>query len=82
MHWLYKGFKDYCYKNNIQLLRDDFLFIEQVLDKIPSELHRSIMYDYTRRWLLGVKKEEKSLLKQNSGRKLANSWLREQAAKK
>lgn len=68
-------FKDYCSKNNIQLLKDDLKFIERELQKIPLNEHRAILRVYTDKWLHEVKKNEKSYQNQNFARKQANKWL-------
>ena len=75
MHWLYTTFKDYCQKKGIHLLRGDLKYIEKELVKIPKELQRSVMSDYTRKWVETMDKENNSLLKQNLARRKANLWL-------
>lgn len=82
MYLRWNMFKDYCVKNNIQLLKDDFKFIEKELIKIPANEHRTILKAYTDLWLHEVKKEENSSLAQNLARRTANKWLLEEVKRK
>lgn len=73
LHW--NRFKDYCYRNNIQLLKDDIKFLERELIKINPNEHRTILKEYSDLWLHTLKKGEKSSQNQNLARKTANNWL-------
>ena len=77
MYLRWNLFKSYCIDHNIQLLKDDFKFIEHELMKIEKNLHRSVLKSYTDEWLSELEKEENSQQKQNLGRRKANTWLRE-----
>lgn len=70
-------FTEFCKEKNIQLLRDDKRFIVSMVNKLPRELHKDVLTNYIDKWLLGYSEEKKTSLKQNSGRLMANSWLRE-----
>ena len=67
--WLMFSFKPYCERMKIQILKDDFTFIEKCLQRIPVPRQRKVMHEYTKIWL-----SEES---QNLGRRKANDYLRE-----
>lgn len=76
MYWLRSTFLDWTKKQGIELLRDDLRFIENILNKIPVELQKSIMSDYCKIWCQGMCLMDKSYQNQNLGRFKANEWLR------
>ena len=76
--WLYYEFKPYCERKKINVLRDDFKFIEKTLLKLPSELHRRVMRHYVKIWLSTLGNNENSPQAQNLARRIANTYLREQ----
>ena len=82
MYLRWNMFKDYCVKNNIQLLKDDFKFLERELVKITQNEHRTILKAYTDLWLHEVKKSDNDSLAQNLGRRIANKWLLEEVKRK
>lgn len=82
MYLRWNLFKDYCVKNNIQLLKDDFKFIERELIKIPENEHRTILKEYTDKWLDEVKKCENASQAQNLARRISNKWLLEEVKRK
>lgn len=82
MYLRWNMFKDYCVKNNIQLLKDDFKFLERELVKIPQNEHRTILKAYTDLWLHEVKKEGNASQAQNLARRIANKWLLEEVKRK
>jgi len=77
MHWLYTTFKTYCATRGINLLRDDLLFIEKRLARIPQEAHKRIAKQFVEKWLEGIGSNENALNSVNLGRRIANIWLRE-----
>lgn len=78
MYLRWNLFKDYCLKNNIQLLRDDIKFLEKELVKINDNEHRGILKEYTDLWLHSLEGNAKSSQNQNLARKTANKWLLEE----
>lgn len=77
MYRLNTVFKPYCLRHGIQLLRDDILFLEHALNKVPSERHKGLLRRYCQEWLYTLKENDKSCSAQNMGRRAANIWLRE-----
>ncbi len=78
MYWLRTTFKEWAKKEGIELLKEDFIFIERILNKLPSGLHKSIMRQYKEKWHEGMGDSEKFSQNQNMGRFEANTWLRKQ----
>ncbi len=76
MYWLRNTFRLWAEQQGIQILRDDIKFIEKILNKLPENLHKSLMRDYASEWLEGMDDREKSRQNQNLGRWRANNWLR------
>jgi hypothetical protein len=70
-------FKNYTRSINIQLLRDDFLFIDRVLGKFPENYQRAALRKYCMVWQEGMTDEPVDFRKQNKGRYRANCFLRE-----
>jgi len=70
-------FVTYCSAKNIHLLRDDIKFIRECINKMPYNERKAIMRGYIANWLQGYSYEENALHKENAGRRMANSWLRE-----
>lgn len=81
MYLRWNMFKDYCIKKNIHLLKDDFKFIEKQLIQIPLNLHRSVLKDFTDKWLSVLENESNSSQAQNLARRESNKWLREECEK-
>lgn len=75
MHFLQTTFKDYCKTKNIQILRDDLKFIGKKIASMPQNEQRSVMRDYTDKWLSIIQNEEKSSQNQNLARFTCNMWL-------
>jgi hypothetical protein len=76
MYWLRNRYYTWAKKQGIELLRDDFVFIEKILTKLPESVHKSLMRDYADQWVLGMENKENSSPNQNMGRFKANTWLR------
>jgi hypothetical protein len=68
-------FSEYCKKNNIQLLRDDKKFLVKQVGDLPNNRRIGVLRRFCEEWILGIKNEPITSLKQNSGRFRANSWL-------
>lgn len=77
MYWLRTTYLSWTKKQGIELSKDDLKFIENILIKLPEKAHKSIMRDYSMKWLEGVGEAEKVYQEQNFGRRMANLWLRE-----
>jgi hypothetical protein len=75
--WYYFQFKPYCLEKDYQLLRDDFLYCERLLRNLPEHLQRSMLRGYCAKWDEGMEQEQNEQRKQNAGRFLANTFLRE-----
>lgn len=71
---LKQAFKDYCERKGLNLLRDDYNYIERQLNKCPAKLHKSILKRYLIIWMQGEEKKE-------NARYRANQWLRESVEK-
>ena len=78
MYLKWNSFKTYCIEKNIQLLKDDFKFIERELVKIPPRLYRSVLSDFTKEWLKVLAEETNASQAQNLARRTSNKWLREE----
>ena len=76
MYWLRTSYLKWAKNQGMELLRDDLRFIEKTLNKIPQNLHKTIMRDFVNEWCDGMGRDAMSLLKQNLGRRKANIWLR------
>ncbi len=70
-HW--GNFKLYCERQGMQILKDDSLFIQTQLAKIPRDRQRILMIEYTKRWMDELKTKDNG--SQNAGRKAANEYL-------
>lgn len=75
--WYHVKFKNYTGSINIQLLKDDFKFIERVLGKLPEITQRAALRKYCIEWQEGMEDELVDFRKQNKGRYRANCFLRE-----
>ena len=78
MYLKWNLFKSYCIDKNIHLLKDDFKFIESQLSRIPKNLHRIVLKDFTDLWLSTLEKESNSPQSQNLARRASNKWLRKE----
>jgi hypothetical protein len=80
--WLYGAVKPYFEKQGIKLLRDDMLFIEQCLNKVPPERHRTVMKDYFQVWNTTVVTRDNVDSTKLNPRYEANIYLRNAADEK
>jgi hypothetical protein len=74
-------FSELCAKEKIQVLREDMKYIRSFIINMPKNERRSVLLNYISKWHEGINSESKSILKQNSGRRNANKWLREECIK-
>lgn len=74
--WLHGTVKPYFEKAGIKLLKDDMLFIEGCLGKIPPERHRIVMRDYLTIWNATVEEKENMPKTGLNPRYEANVYLR------
>ena len=81
-HWFYSTFKDYVAQKGYSVLRDDYKFIENIIQHMPEIEQREVMRNYLKEWHLGTQKDVTGLKTQNLGRLQANMYLREYAAMK
>lgn len=79
MRWLNKEFKDYVNRKGLQVLRDDYRFIEKCIRNMPQNEQRLVMRRYCSIWNRVMAETQKVVLKQNYGRFKANCYLREYA---
>lgn len=70
-------FLEYCEQQDIKVLRDDLKFIRASINCFKYEARKTILRSYCEEWLLGIKLEPIEAIKQTSGRRRANLWLRE-----
>lgn len=77
MIWLYTEFKPYAIRHGVNLQKTDFLLIERVLAKLPSDVHRRIMRDYVKTWMSAIGQSKTGRPAKDLGRKTANTWLRQ-----
>lgn len=75
--WVNMTFKPYCDRSGIELLPDDLRFIAKYLSYIPADRRKFVMKQYCEEWKQGMSDEKSQLAKMNSGRRRANSYLRE-----
>ena len=75
--WIHDSFKPWCQRNGIELLPDDLRFIAKYLSYIPADRRKFVMKQYCVEWNLGMSNEKSQTAKTNSGRRRANSYLRE-----
>jgi hypothetical protein len=61
--------------HNIQLLRDDELFIKRLIVKYPKKSYEDILSNYVKEWLAGRQACANEIKKENAGRYRANMWL-------
>ncbi len=76
-----KSFRDFCEKNNYQLLKDDYEFIGKMLDRCYKTNFKALLSGYLKEWRLGMSSARSSNTAQSEGRKKANYWLLEFADK-
>lgn len=69
-------FRTFCESQGIQLLPDDLRFIRKSLQDMPKNLKRMAMEGYVRNFKAGIDLEKSAFRKQNSGRFMANTFLR------
>lgn len=74
-HKRLKSFRAYCNRLEIDLLTDDYRFIDKMLNIFPVSDFKAILDAYSKEWLLGMAKSESHSLEQGMGRKRANLWL-------
>lgn len=77
-----RSFKIDCNNKGIDINYDDLRFIDLNLMKFHSSEYKGILSDYLLKWAEGMDGDKKAILKQNLGRFLANSWLRELSLEK
>ena len=70
-------FTEFCKQKNIQVLRDDLKFIRESTHCYKYEFRKTILKRYCDEWLRGIDEQPIAALKQTSGRRRANIWLRE-----
>lgn len=75
--WLYDSFKIYCERNGIILLSEDMRYIARYLSYIPADRHKIVMKQYYEEWKAGMELAAMPHRRQNNGRRLANTYLRE-----
>ena len=71
----YKRLKAHCEGMGINLLRDDVAFIERMLVHCEPTARQTCLKTYFQIWLDGME-EEGLHNRQNTGRHMANTWLR------
>ncbi len=72
------SFQDFAQQKGIHLLKDDIVFIKKCLVKIPYNAKRRALETYAEKWLSSMRNCDIVALRQNLGRRNANTWLREQ----
>ena len=77
LNWLTERFKPFAATKGAYVLKDDILFIEKYLSKMPENRHRRVMKAYLQEWLDGMASEPISVHTQNLGRTKANLFLRD-----
>lgn len=70
-------FQSHCESLGIKLLRDDIRYIKHQLLQIPQQLHKPTLKKYADIYLEGIASCDSVIRKQNAGRFLANSYLRD-----
>lgn len=76
MGWIHGVVKPYFASKGIVLLRDDILFIEKCLNRIPSDRHKSVMRGFYSVWYAKVLESKESGLEVINARFEANVYLR------
>ncbi len=79
--WLFGRFRIYAEENGLKLLDDDLFYLADMLDKIPRDLHKTMMRDYVAKWVMLLGECESATQAQNLGRRAANLWLANQVEK-
>jgi hypothetical protein len=74
-------FLPYCKDNGIDLLREDIIFLRIILAKCPTGAHDVILNGYLKKWRLGEAKAINDIQRSSSGRREANTWIRERYGK-
>jgi hypothetical protein len=74
--WLYGAVKPYFERKGIKLLKDDMLFIENCLSKVPNERHKKLISDYFQIWNASIAPKDCVEPVMVSSRFEANSFLR------
>lgn len=69
-------FKAHCEKLGLELLPDDYRFIDAHLGRFPECRLKSVLEGYIEKWYEGMRKALSPPQEQNFGRRWANSWLR------
>lgn len=71
------SFESYCKEIGVELLRDDIRFIKTQLLGIPEQLRKPTLQKYADIYLQGMADCDNVIKKQNHGRFLANTFIRE-----
>lgn len=74
-----QSFQTFANLKGIHLLRDDIAFIKKCLACIPYNLRKSVLEHYAQEWLKGMGMTDIVYQKQNMGRRMANTYMREKS---
>lgn len=77
--WLYGNVRPYFDQKGFKLLKDDMLFIEKCLNRIPTDRHRLVMRDYLAIWNTTIEEKENGSKTALNPRYEANVFLRQTA---
>lgn len=70
-----KSFKAHCARRGFELLRDDYLFIDKILNKFKITDFKAILERYLEEWGYGMGEAKIFSTAQGFGRKRANLWM-------
>lgn len=69
------SFVEHCKAHNIDLLREDILFIKKILKRQPTRNHKKILSGYVEIWRKIMGECENEIQANNLGRRCANQYL-------
>lgn len=72
-----KSFREYCQKNDIDVMYDDLCFIDKCLNSFRKNDFKAILEVYIQKWCEGMELHPNASLSSGNGRRFANLWLLE-----
>lgn len=72
-----KSFRQHCFRLGLDLLEDDYRFIDKMLNKIDKTNFKTVLEHYIQEWCIGMGEAQNYSLEQGYGRRKANIWLME-----
>ena len=69
------SFKQHCERVGLELLFDDYRFIDRSLDNFKKIEFKAVLTRYTEEWARGMAGAKTIEQEQGCGRRMANTWL-------